>query len=601
MPDHKSDQKRDRIPPEYDGIQVNSCKNPRCKNFGVPAENSRSDPNYRVSGSKRPVRENFELTGAGSAKSARVIICKSCNESIPLKNNQAIVETIHSLSWSPDNHYCPNIECSNNISKVGLNGSTGAYVKRGRTETGSQRWKCKGCGKTFVVQRARYPATHGRKSHKYVESILHLLNGLEINRIQETTELSPPVIYHNMERAYKACLRFNREREANFKQRSGRHEELFLCTDRQAYLINWDKRKDKRNIAFRSTISADCSSGYVFPIHLSYDPRADRDFIHIESWKRGDQDYTMALRRYSQYWLDDDYQSHDTNARSPLEAYSPDALQRLRARYEDADQRDDVELPSDQLSLESMLPRKGMQFREDYVLYAHFQIIRSLLSESEKVHFFTEQESGIRAAYMSSFGDMVRNGDSDLFYVAIKDGATRDEREEATRIGRRAIRSAQRQLGRVTELEATWYLVEQTMNAHLRGEGKWKDRWALYPVPTRGEVQKRFSHMTSMEDEDIHEKARVAAHCSMLKVDNFMQFARRRSSMLERPISSPAGAGRKWYGKSPYNPYRPVQLLEILRTYFNYSPINNNKKRETPAMKIGLADGPVDLRKILLP
>ena len=138
------------------------------------------------------------------------------------------------------------------------------------------------------------------------------------------------------------------------------------------------------------------------------------------------------------------------------------------------------------------------------------------------------------------------------------------------------------------------------MKSHLVEEGKWKDRWALYPIPSAGEVEKRFSHMTSMAHDDVHEKARIGEHCSMLKVDNLMQVVRHRLTMLERPISSPASAGRKWYGRAPYNPYRPIQLLEILRTYFNYCDMGD-KKRVTPAMRNGLAEGIVDLRKILMP
>ena len=189
LPDQKSNQKRDRIPPEHQGVQVNTCENPACENFCIPVQNSRADPNYRISGSIKPVREHYQTTGLGAATSVRVIICKKCSESIPLKKNRSIVETIESLSWSPDNHCCANNQCSNHQEKIDLSSGIGFYVKRGKTATGNQRWKCKECGKSFVVVRSRYPASNGAQSHKYVSSIKALVNTTQIKKLMEIQKL----------------------------------------------------------------------------------------------------------------------------------------------------------------------------------------------------------------------------------------------------------------------------------------------------------------------------------------------------------------------------------------------------------------------------
>lgn len=584
-----SAQKRPRIPQEHNGIQVNACKNPQCKNFGVPATQDRSDPNYRISGSTKAARTN----GNGSTTSLRVIICRSCNESIPVKSNLAIQETIDALKWSPDNHFCPNTECSNNASKIPV-GTPAAYVKRGKTETGNQRWKCKECGKAFVISRTKYPSTHGSKSHKYTDNILHVVNATPIKRQMEVLDLNAPVIYNNIERAYKACLRFNLEREKRLRHLTN---ELFLCTDRQAYGLNWDNRRDKRLITYRAVGTADCESGYVFPLHLSYDPHADQQKIHQESFERGDHELAMSFRRYSQYWLNSDYPYLEGKS-PPANIFPSDTLERINARYGDSSSRDDVELPSDTLSSEVMLPKRGMQLREDYVLYAHFLILKNLLVNTEKVHFFTEQESGIRAAYMSGFGELVGQNRSDLFYVSVKDGATRDERENAAKQRARIIKDLRAEYGDIPIQQIKEILLRVVMENHLVEFGHWKDQWALYPLPSKGEVEKAFSHMTHREGDDLAEKCRIASHCTMLPIDNFFQVVRRRITALERPLSSPASSGRRWYGKSPYNPYMPVQYLEILRTYFNYCSMGD-KKRVTPAQKIGLAEGQVELRKIL--
>lgn len=598
MSNQKSGQKRHRIPPEFEGMQVNSCKNLRCENFGVPAINSRNDPNYRISGSNKPVLSH-QKSKASKKPSTRVIICKKCNQSVSLKNNQAIIETGKSLLWSPDNLFCPNEDCDNHINQVSLHETPAQYVKRGKTETGNQRWACKQCNKRFVVSRNEQHPSRGALSHLYIPTINHVLNSNKIKRIMEVLELHPQVIYDNIEKAYKACLRFNRQREERLKQIGKKQKEIFLCTDRQTHMINWRRRYDRRNLAFRSTATADSQSGYVFPIHTNYDPFADREYIHKISHENHDQNFTTSLRRYSQYLLDDDnnLQEYGKADLSNL-AGGSDAHSRVDAKYRETAQRDDVDVPEDQISFANQLPWKGMQLREEYVMHAHFNITRQLLSTFESIHYFSEQESGLRTAYYSTYHDLIKTGNSRLFYINIKKSPTIHEREESARIGKLALKGAMSHLGTDSVDVAKQYLVEQVLRNNLKEQGQWHDLWGEYPVPTKGEVEKVFSHHTWRESDDLHEIARVGAKATLLPIDNFFQIVRRRLTMLERPISSPANAAKKWYGPAPYNPIRIIQLLEILRTYYNYGWFGD-KKRVTPAMKLGLAKGQVSLRDIL--
>ncbi|WP_196597995.1 IS1/IS1595 family N-terminal zinc-binding domain-containing protein [Kangiella spongicola] len=191
------------------------------------------------------------------------------------------------------------------------------YLKKGKTDTGNQRWGCKECGKRFVITRNEQHPSRGPYSHLYIPTINHVLNSNKIKRIMEVLDIHPQVIYDNIEKAYKACVRFNRQREAKLKHIGEKQKKNFLCTDRQTYMINWRRRFDRRNIAIRSTATADCSSSYIFPVHTTYDPHADREIIHKVSHQRGDQDFTSALRRYSQYWLDDDYNLQEHGKKFP--------------------------------------------------------------------------------------------------------------------------------------------------------------------------------------------------------------------------------------------------------------------------------------------
>ena len=57
-------------------------------------------------------------------------------------------------------------------------------------------------------------------------------------------------------------------------------------------------------------------------------------------------------------------------------------------------------------------------------------------------------------------------------------------------------------------------------------------------------------------------------------------------------------ARRNWYGYSAYQPEQLIKLAELFRLFYNF--INNRTKdKKTPAMRLGLAKGPVSFEKII--
>lgn len=70
-----------------------------------------------------------------------------------------------------------------------------------------------------------------------------------------------------------------------------------------------------------------------------------------------------------------------------------------------------------------------------------------------------------------------------------------------------------------------------------------------------------------------------------------------RLSLLERPIDTASRVGRVWSGYSPYNPEIIEKMLTIFRVLYNYCLVG--EKRSTPAMRLGLAKGKVDLEDII--
>ena len=68
-------------------------------------------------------------------------------------------------------------------------------------------------------------------------------------------------------------------------------------------------------------------------------------------------------------------------------------------------------------------------------------------------------------------------------------------------------------------------------------------------------------------------------------------------TLAERPVHSASSAGGTWHGYSAYNPVHLQRALEIFRVYYNFHVKGADGK--TPAMRLGLVRGSVELEKIL--
>jgi len=127
--------------------------------------------------------------------------------------------------------------------------------------------------------------------------------------------------------------------------------------------------------------------------------------------------------------------------------------------------------------------------------------------------------------------------------------------------------------------------------------GKWRDKWLTHPFPNMSEPEKAICYLTDYGDYDGDHQAWLYNKASMHGIDCFFMQVRRRLSLLERPIASASATGRRWFGYSAYNPESIVNMLDIFRVFYNYCLVGKGKK--TPAMRLGLAKGPVQLEKII--
>lgn len=569
-----------RIPEPVDNIQVNFCKNPSCTNFGVPAS---LNPQPRGPGSEGKERDTYTIS-RGRVGYA-LLKCDVCGETPPLKSNSAIGEELTRLKgYLALAHRivsCPNEQCENHGIDITQRQH---YYPHGKTKSGSMRYKCRLCRKVFSVG---VSTVHQKKPHKNIEIFRLLVNKMPFKRICDAADISMPTLYDKIDFLHKQCLAFAASRERKLFE-SMPIKRLYIGVDRQDYMVNWTNTTDKRNVILHAVGSSDNETGYVFGLHLNFDPALDSDQVEKDAEACGDYAVKSPFRKYARIWLLRDYHEATKASfkRRRLETYGT-LLEEIAETYEEAQRREDIEVFEGQ-DFDTKLPANGMQVHAEYTLYGHFFFLKKLLGGVDKVRFYLDQDSGMRAACLGTFADEIKQGKCDAFYVRINRDMTITDRK-------RMMASCRMELQRMKEKypgykdSAVKLLIIKERMKEVMHFGKWKDKWIYHPFPNMGEPEKAMCYLTDIQNYDEDHLAWLYNKASLHAINRFFMQIRRRLSLLERPIATPSRIGRKWYGYNAYNPGVIIKLLDIFRVFYNY--IEAGKDGQTPAMRLGLAKG----------
>ncbi|MBW6476037.1 MAG: hypothetical protein K0A95_03060 [Chromatiales bacterium] len=572
-----------RIPPEIGGIQVNFCKKPTCSNFGVPA----SQPPAQGKGA---TRDNYSVVSAG--KGFPVLKCHACGEYPPLKSNNGISEELERISdyLKPiPEPSCPNTDCENYA--IGISAGKTAYQSFGKTAAGAKRYRCKACGKTFAEH---IPASGQRTTHKNKTIFSLLMNKMPFRRICEVADVKPKTIYDKIDFFQSQCLAFAAHRERKLLEGMPVRR-LYIGVDRQDYVVNWTRREDKRNVQLTAVGSADNETGYVFGMHLNYDPALNAEDVERDAERIGDCNTPYPFRRYARAWLACDYDKAVKPIASKKSVSDGTLGSEISSVHAEAQSREDIE-NFEHPTKTSKLPGKGMQIHAEYTLYAHFFLLKKLFGGVEKVRFFLDQDSGMRAACLGAFQEEIRERKCDAFYVRINKSLTVDEKQRALAESRKVFRAAIAQKPDLSDTEINLNLIKERMG-QMAEIGQWKDRWLAHPFPNMSEPEKAICYLTDYGDYNEDHQAWLYNKASIRAIDCFFMLIRRRLSLLERPIASASSARRMWHGYSAYNPESIVKMLDIFRVYYNYCL--KGKDGKTPAMRLGLSKGGISLEDII--
>lgn len=574
----EEEQPKYRIPPEHKGIQINYCKNPECENYGIPAELTGKH--------KKSDTDKYKIVASG--KGQTFLHCKSCGEFIPVKSNIGIVEELERMSTvfqSNTIQCCPDESCSNHQVPIT---TPKAYQSFGKTKSGSDRYRCKVCKKTFAVG----SSTRYQKQPEINEQVFKLLmNRSPLRRICEITGINFVTLYHRIDFLEEQCKKFSAFQDEKLKTLPIKR--LYLSVDGQSYLVNWTQRKDKRNNVFQGFAIADNETRYVFANHLNYDENLIPEEIEHNASLIEEVNKPAPFRRYARLWLTHDYnksiqKTAKLNGSMNLEGD-------IQHTYDEQEKRDDVE-KLESLDTSMQLPKAGMQVHAEYTLYGQFHYLKNLLGNVEKFRFFLDQDAGVRAACLSAFKEEIKERKCDAFYVRISKELTVDEKRKCKANAKKEFDKIKKENEFLEDYEVKLMMIKDRIK-HMREIGKWKDKWLSHPLPDMSEPEKAVCYLTDFKDYEPDHLAWLYNKASLHAVDNYFMLIRRRIAMLERPMHSSANAGRVWNGYGAYNPAMVGKLLTIFRTFYNYMLVGSDGK--TPAMRLGVMDRVVGYEELI--
>lgn len=602
-----------RIPEAAAGIQVNFCKNPKCRNFGKPASTAHQ-PRGRNS-SFHPERDDYKLTGD---KVDAALKCLSCGKFTTIKSNRGIKEELDRITsyLAPnlnEEPSCPVDECSNH--GIGISAGKKHYQSFGKTKAGSARYRCKSCLKTFSVEKSTI--NRQTKSHKNVMVFALVMGKMTFRRIGKTLKLGMWSIFKKIDFIHKQCMAFAAHRERKLFNGDIPFERLYIAVDCQMYTVNWSHSKDS-NVCMSSICSADNSTGFVFGMNLNYDPAVERAKAEYEAELCADKSRPAAHRRFARLWMPGDYAVVDSQKSAKkikkLLAEST-AKTSLIDEIDDFDDTEGAAIEGSDAPAVIKHPRRfGMQVHSEYTAHAHFHMLNKLTRNTEKVRLFIDQDASFYGASMGAFADRIMGNECDVFFVRIKSEMTIHEKRKAVAATTRAINRLANEFSYSdwvarNELIKSEQEIERSYNRMLRHElikkgmdnlvtmGNPNYKWLIHPIATMDEAEKTVCFLTDDNQYDKDHVARLYAKASLQSVDKVFNQIRDFISVLGNQTASKSNKSRQYFKQNAYNPERVIKLLDIFRVFHNYHYTGEDKK--TPAMRFGLAKAPIELEDIL--
>ena len=593
------------VPEEFGGIQVNHCKNPTCKNYGIPPDSTPRPFGIPVDASgvyvEPPDGYIFIKTGGKTAVALQCLKCGTRREidKNPLKNNRAIHEEFNRLmarfektdpTRKRHTETCPN-------RGIGITDDPTRFVGYGKAESGSKRYACKACNTHCSVSANPYRRQRNCDLAAQVATLI-LVTHAPLRSIREGYGFGTSTVYGKVDFLYRQFRAFGIAQERKLLDGTIKIPRAYISVDRHTHRVNWNnhKKDEDRFVLIRTIGAADNSSRYVFAMHPAYDPDADVTGVETDTIRNGDFRNPHPLRQHSRLVLAKDFDEEAERAQTHT-VFVPDVPSdaRIEKTYEAAAERLDVEHP-EEMTYEEKLPKKGVLVHPEYSIYAHFYYLHAMLPKCiEKIRFVFEQESSMRAACMSAFKDEIKARRCDAFFMQINKGLSNGEKKIVFDDKQKEFNLARTAFPGLDEDEVKLALIKEQI-PKIKEKGYWKDRWMVHPLPDIREPEKRVCFLTDYGDYDDDRMAKIYKRIDLWGIDTFFSYLRLKINYFKKPT-------KLWPEFGPYNPVKMIRMLEIARVYYNFvhtsRPSKDDPKPVPPAMKLGLASKRFTVKDIL--
>ena len=290
------------------------------------------------------------------------------------------------------------------------------YHQFGTTAGGDQRYRCKGCLRTFSIgkptRRQKHPAKNGQ--------VLRLLvNGMPISKISEITGLSPRDVYRKIDFICERIRTFTCEREAALPGVNWEKVGRRFATDSQTLTINWPNKRTRAAVAVQHLCTAHANSGFIVAAHLQFDPAPDMQSVEDEMIADGDFQIDRCFRKQGRLW-----------SRSEFQEYVDKITREIQLHPEEA--------PEVEPGLQ--LPHSGALVSQDIQQFAHALTVKRLLGKSQlRFVFVLDRDPGLAGAFLATLMPEVKARRADIIVVAFDKHQINDARNRLVAEGRRAL------------------------------------------------------------------------------------------------------------------------------------------------------------------
>ncbi len=529
---------------------------------------------------------------------------------------------------------CPDIECENNFRPAAW--FRNEYQGFGRTTHGGQRLRCKRCRKTFSLgptpKAARYKAPHLNPF-----PIGEIVNRGAIQGILRKTGESASLIYDRIDFIHRQMVAFERHRLRSLREIQ--RDEFSIAIDFQDFLVNWATREDRRTTQISAIASADNLSGFLFGMDLTFQPfddpvavfEAHRDeFQHPRPHRRTARFQQEAFFRTLLAVLEADGVAADKALkkaeRSDDQAMREAALNRLqraRALFYEIQDVFVREQPQASLFDDSdqgyRPPTDGFLIDRSYLALAHVMILEQILPADARVDIYTDADGSIIKGALVAMSRRFAQDRARMGVVNIEKGlSVEKKRSEAGAAAARfkrfleAVEAREQSLppDQRTDFRQRRRLFIRDGMTPFRLTSWLPHGWVL-PNSTVYEPRKKvvpvWPEFRPDEIDDV--LLEILDYASLHAVDSFFGYVRDRDSYAQRGTRT-SGTNRLWYRFAAYSPLMLQKSLDIARIHYNWVETRERRlgrfffgeqdgERRTPAMRLGLARGPVEIKKIL--